>query len=357
MDSEDRSDACRRAGLRDRCRHPPRRTRPGGRDGAGGCCCGAEADRRGWRGYREALRFAEQLRGGRRAWAIEGTRQLRRRPGPLSERAAAKPCSRSAARRAPSGGCAGKDDSLDAARTARAALASETLALPRAGQQREALRLLLIARRSAVDVRRDALVQLRSVIVTAPESLRDELRRLPLGQLLDRCSRLRRTSAPQPIELAVRLVLRSLARRIQARPARSRRARARDPRPRPRARARTARRARSRTDRRRPADRRLVTPRPRSAPKPASPASPASHRSPPPAARPRGTGSAAAATANSTAPCTRSSSTAANTTQPPATTSPDASPKAKSTRDATRLLKRYLARHLYRLLEQQPLMT
>ncbi|MDP9309264.1 MAG: hypothetical protein M3P15_13300 [Actinomycetota bacterium] len=35
----------------------------------------------------------------------------------------------------------GKDDSLDAARTARAALASETLALPRKGERREALRL------------------------------------------------------------------------------------------------------------------------------------------------------------------------------------------------------------------------
>ena len=51
----------------------------------------------------------------------------------------------------------GKDDALDAARTARAALASETLALPRAGERREALRLLLVARRSAVDVRREAL--------------------------------------------------------------------------------------------------------------------------------------------------------------------------------------------------------
>jgi len=29
----------------------------------------------------------------------------------------------------------------------------------------------------------------------------------------------------------------------------------------------------------------------------------------------------------------------------------------KSRRDATRLLKRYLARHLYRLLQQEPLMT
>src|ERR671937_725491 len=61
---------------------------------------------------------------------------------------------------------------------------------PRAGEQREALRLVLVARRSAVDVRRQALVQLRSVIVTAPDRLRDELRRLPPQRLLDRCSRL-----------------------------------------------------------------------------------------------------------------------------------------------------------------------
>jgi hypothetical protein len=65
----------------------------------------------------------------------------------------------------------GKDDSLDAARIARAALSSETLALPRNGERREALRLLLIARRSAVDVRREALGQLRGVIVTARRSI------------------------------------------------------------------------------------------------------------------------------------------------------------------------------------------
>jgi transposase len=110
----------------------------------------------------------------------------------------------------------GKDDALDAARTARAALASETLALPRSGERREALRLLLVARRSAVDVRREALVQLRSVIVTAPDRLRDELRGLPVGQLLKRCSRLRRSNTARPDELATRLVLRTLARRIEA---------------------------------------------------------------------------------------------------------------------------------------------
>jgi len=110
----------------------------------------------------------------------------------------------------------GKDDQLDAVRAARAALMSDPLALPRSGQQREALRLLLVARRSAVDVRREALVQLRSVIVTAPDALRGELRGLPVQRLLDRCKRLRRSSAAAPDELATRLVLRSLARRIGA---------------------------------------------------------------------------------------------------------------------------------------------
>src|SRR5206468_1684417 len=51
----------------------------------------------------------------------------------------------------------------------------------------EALRLLLVARRSAVDVRREALGQLRGVIVTAPDRLREELRVLPSGRLLERC--------------------------------------------------------------------------------------------------------------------------------------------------------------------------
>jgi transposase len=52
-------------------------------------------------------------------------------------------------------------------------------------------------------------------VVTAPERLRQELRGLPVGKLLERCSRLRRTSAGAD-ELATRLVLRSLARRVQA---------------------------------------------------------------------------------------------------------------------------------------------
>jgi transposase len=165
-------------------------------------------------GYRELLRVAAQHAPGRRAWAIEGTGSygagLARFLAGRGETVLEVSRTPRAERR-----LRGKDDTLDAARTARAALAADTLALPRAGERREALRLLLVARRSAVDVRREALTQLHAVIVTAPEPLRQELRELPLGKLLDRCSRLRRTSAGAD-ELATRLVLRSLARRIQA---------------------------------------------------------------------------------------------------------------------------------------------
>jgi transposase len=167
------------------------------------------------RGYRDALRFAEHVTPGRRAWAIEGTgsygaglaRFLAGRGELVLELSRAPRAERR---------LRGKDDTLDAERTARAALASETLALPRIGPRREALRLLLAARRSAVDVRREALTQLRAVIVTAPEPLRQELRLLSEGRLLDRCNRLRATRSAEADGLATRLVLRSLARRIRA---------------------------------------------------------------------------------------------------------------------------------------------
>ena len=167
------------------------------------------------RGYAAALRFAAAEANGARVWAIEGTGSygagLARFLAGRKETVLEISRTPRAERR-----LRGKDDSLDATRTARAALASETLALPRSGERREALRLLLVARRGAVDVRREALGQLRGVIVTAPDKLRDELRGLPGQRLLKRCSRLRRSGSASADELATRLVLRSLARRIEA---------------------------------------------------------------------------------------------------------------------------------------------
>jgi transposase len=166
-------------------------------------------------GYAKALQFASRHASGARAWAIEGAGHygagLARYLADRGEAVLEVGRHARVERR-----LRGKDDPLDAIRAARAGLAAETLTLPRAGQGQEALRVLLLARRSAVDVRRVALVQLRSVIVTAPEQLREELRRLSLAQLLRRCSRFRRSHSRTPDELAVVLALRSLARRIEA---------------------------------------------------------------------------------------------------------------------------------------------
>ncbi len=166
-------------------------------------------------GYAQALRFANEQAQGARVWAIEGAghygsglaRYLSGRRETVLE-----------AGRGPRGErrLQGKDDGLDATRAARAALGNDELAVPRAGQRREALRLLLVARRGAVEVRRRALVQLRSVIVTAPNRLREELQALPERRLLERCRHFRRSSSLPVDELAAKLVLRTLARRIEA---------------------------------------------------------------------------------------------------------------------------------------------
>jgi transposase len=180
-----------------------------------GAVVGRRSVRASARGYAAALQFAAEAASGARVWAIEGAGHygagLARFLAGRGEVVLEVSRTPRAERR-----LRGKDDLLDAVRIARAALASERLALPRSGERREALRLLLIARRSAVDVRREALGQLRGVIVTAPDALREELRGLPVQRLIVRCSRLRRSSSAPPDELATRLVLRSLARRIDA---------------------------------------------------------------------------------------------------------------------------------------------
>ena len=165
-------------------------------------------------GYADAVRFADRQAPGDRLWAVEGSghygaglvRRLQRQGEQVHE---VDRTSRGERR------LRGKDDQLDAVRAARSPLAHEHRVKPRAGEHQEALRLLLLARRTAVDTRKVALMLLRSVIVTAPDGLRDELRRLPLGELLNRCSRFRRSSSRTPAQLATILVLRTLARRIQ----------------------------------------------------------------------------------------------------------------------------------------------
>ena len=141
---------------------------------------------------------AASTRSGARVWAIEGTgsygaglARLPRRP--RRDGARDQPHARE-----PSDGCAARTTrSTRRGRRARR-LPARRSHCRAAGERREALRLLLVARRSAVDVRREALVQLRSVIVTAPDQLRERAARAA------RRAAARPLQPPAPLELGAR---------------------------------------------------------------------------------------------------------------------------------------------------------
>jgi transposase len=163
-------------------------------------------------GYARALAEVELKAPGRRAWAVEGTGAygagLTRFLAARGERIIEIDRPEAPARRSQP-----KSDSLDAVRAARTALSRATLAAPRAGAAREALRVLMVARSGAVDVRRQALRQLKALIITAPDGLRARLRRLDGMTLLSRCATLRRPATADPALQATVSAVRALARR------------------------------------------------------------------------------------------------------------------------------------------------
>jgi transposase len=111
----------------------------------------------------------------------------------------------------------GKSDPIDAVQAAKTALAGDRTGTPKQRDGRiEALRNLRIARRSAVDQRADTQRQIKALIVTAPEELREQLRGLPVKALIAACANLQadRTHAAGPAT-AAKIALRSLARRHQ----------------------------------------------------------------------------------------------------------------------------------------------
>jgi transposase len=111
----------------------------------------------------------------------------------------------------------GKSDPIDAVQAAKTALAGERTGAPkRRGGRTEALRNLRVARRSAVDQRADAQRQIKALIVTAPDDLRERLRGLPVKALIAACASWRpdRADAATPAT-AAKIALRSLARRHQ----------------------------------------------------------------------------------------------------------------------------------------------
>jgi transposase len=109
----------------------------------------------------------------------------------------------------------GKSDTIDAEAAARAVQAGTATAIPKSRTgQIEAIRVLRTARRSAIKARSQAVTQLRSIIATAPDQLRSELRGLPLATLITTAARLRPGDPFDPTH-ATKTALRSIARRYQ----------------------------------------------------------------------------------------------------------------------------------------------
>lgn len=109
----------------------------------------------------------------------------------------------------------GKTDTVDAEAAARAVIAGHATALPKTlNGPVEVMRILKIAKDSAVKARVQAINQLKSVIVSADPALRDTLAALSTRRLIARCADLDATGH-HGVNAATLHTLRQLARRIQ----------------------------------------------------------------------------------------------------------------------------------------------
>ena len=107
----------------------------------------------------------------------------------------------------------GKSDTVDAEAAARSALNGDATAVPKSGfGPVESVRVLRLARRSAIKARTQAANQIRDLIVTGPDQLRARLRDLNTAQRVTVCARLRTVDVTDPSD-ATKAALRTLARR------------------------------------------------------------------------------------------------------------------------------------------------
>jgi Transposase len=162
-------------------------------------------------GYQQLVDFAGE-HSGLRAWAVEGTgghgaglaRLLARRYELVLE------LDRPERARRRNGA---KSDPLDAIRAAREALSRAKLGTPRSTGQRQALSVLLAARRSAVQAGTDAQRQMFSLVIAAPECLRQRFRGHKLPAMVRLAARLRISPRWDAETATTARVLRDLARR------------------------------------------------------------------------------------------------------------------------------------------------
>jgi transposase len=162
-------------------------------------------------GYETLVHFAEEC-GGLRAWAIEGTSGhgggLTRRLSHDGELIVEMDRPERQQRRN-----GAKSDPLDAIRAAREALSRSKLGTPRTTGERQALSVLLAARRSAVEGSTLAQQQVFSLVIAAPEQLRSKLRGKGVWVMVRSAARLRLQPDWDVETRTTAAVLRQVARR------------------------------------------------------------------------------------------------------------------------------------------------
>jgi transposase len=111
----------------------------------------------------------------------------------------------------------GKSDELDAIEAARAALSGRASGIAKSADgDVEAIRALLVARRSGRNVRVKYLNQIRHLSFTAPDELRERLRAVPADQLAATAAALRPTVGSDTVIHATKLAIATLGRRVLA---------------------------------------------------------------------------------------------------------------------------------------------
>ena len=111
----------------------------------------------------------------------------------------------------------GKSDPLDAVEAARAAISGRASG---AGKSKdgpvEAIRVLVVAKRSARQARVKAITQMRHLGFTAPDQLHCRLKGITVTALVAECAGLRPTRSADPVTAATKASLSSLAHRVQS---------------------------------------------------------------------------------------------------------------------------------------------
>jgi transposase len=112
---------------------------------------------------------------------------------------------------------AGKSDTIDAVEAGRAVLSGRARNLAKTADGNvEAMRALLIAKRSAREARITCLNQLRHLGFCGPETLRERFRDVPRSRLAESAAALRPRPGTDPVEHATKLAMRTLGRRVLA---------------------------------------------------------------------------------------------------------------------------------------------